>query len=179
MKTRLVLADDHKLFLEGLRALLAHEPDFEIVGEAGNGHQALALARELEPDLLLMDLSMPDCDGIEATRRIVAHNPAACVLVLTAHSDRRRTLTAIEAGAVGYLVKDVEPSHLLDAIRSAARGDSPLDPRAARALVSAISKAEQEPALSSREIEIVALVASGLKRTRSFRVSRTRVRLQS
>ena len=159
---RVLIVDDFPAVRAGLRELIGATSDIEVVGEAGSGEQAVTIARELNPDVILMDLSMPNCDGIEATRRIVAHDPAACVLVLTAHSDRKRTLGAIGAGAIGYLLKDVEPSHLLDAIRSAVRGESPFDPRAARALVSAISKAELEPALSSRESEIVALVASGL-----------------
>lgn len=159
---KVLIVDDFPAVRAGLRQLIGATSDIKVIGEAGSGEDAVSMARELNPDAILMDLSLPDCDGIEATRRIVAHDPTSCVLILTAHSDRKRTLKAIEAGAIGYILKDVEPPHLLDAIRSAVRGESPLDPRAARALVSAISKAQLGPALSDRESEIVALVASGL-----------------
>ena len=159
---KVLIVDDFPAVRAGLRQLIGATSDIKVIGEAGSGEDAVSMARELNPDAILMDLSLPDCDRIEATRRIVAHDPTSCVLILTAHSDRKRPLKAIEAGAIGYILKDVEPPHLLDAIRSAVRGESPLDPRAARALVSAISKAQLGPALSDRESEIVALVASGL-----------------
>ena len=159
---QVLVIDDYPAVRAGLRQLIGATSDMEVVGEAGCGEDAVTIARELNPDVILMDLSMPGCGGIEATRRIVAYDPAACVLVLTAHSDRKRTLQAIGAGAIGYLLKDVEPSYLLDAVRSAVRGESPLDARAARALVSALHEAEVEPVLSDRERQVVALVASGL-----------------
>ncbi len=157
-----LLVDDFQPIRSGLRQLIETTGDLRVVGEAGCGEDAIVMTRELTPDVILMDLSMPNCDGIEATRRIIAEDPTACVLVLTANTDRKRTLQAIRAGAIGYLLKDAEPSYLLDAVRSAVRGESPLDPRAARALVSALFEAELEPTLSTRELEVVALVANGL-----------------
>lgn len=157
-----LIVDDFQPIRSGLRQLIDATGDLRVVGEAGGGEDAIAMTRELTPDVILMDLSMPNCDGIEATRRIIAEDPTACVLVLTANTDRKRTLQAIRAGAIGYLLKDAEPSYLLDAVRSAVRGESPLDPRAARALVSALSEAEFKPALSDRERQVVALVATGM-----------------
>ena len=159
---RVLLVDDFPAVRTGLKQLMSGTDDIEVVGEAGTGEDAVSLADELKPDVVLMDLSLPGIDGIEATRQIITSDPGATVLVLTAHSDRKRTLSAIGAGAIGYLLKDVEPVHLLDAVRSATRGESPLDARAARALVNAIAQAEVEPELSAREREVVALVASGL-----------------
>lgn len=157
-----LVIDDFPPIRSGLRLLIDATSDLRVVGEAGCGEDAIAMTRELRPDVILMDLSMPKCDGIEATRRIIAEDPAACVLVLTANTDRKKTVQAIEAGAIGYVLKDGEPPAFLDALRSAARGESPLDPRAARALVGAISEAKLKPVLSAREFEVVALVANGL-----------------
>lgn len=161
-----LVVDDYPTLRSGLRQLIDGADDLRVVGEAGCGEEAIRMTRDLNPDVILMDLSMPNCDGIEATQRIIAEKPTACVLVLTANADRTRTVQAITAGAIGYVLKDVEPPVLLDALRSAARGESPLDPRIARALVSALvsapSEPEREPALSSREIEVLTLVAAGL-----------------
>lgn len=160
--TRVLIVDDYPAVRAGLQQLIGATSDLDVVGEAETGEEAVTIAGELNPDVILMDLSLPGIDGAEATRRILANDPTAVVLVLTAYSDRERTLGAIGAGAIGYLLKDVDPVHLLDALRSAARGESPLDPRAARALVTAIARAELEPALSPREREVVTLVAAGL-----------------
>jgi DNA-binding NarL/FixJ family response regulator len=157
-----LVVDDFPPLRSGLRQLIDATDDLRVVGEAGCGEEAISMTQELTPDVILMDLSMPNCDGIEATRRIIAEDPTACVLVLTANADRKQTVQAIAAGAIGYVLKDIDPPILLDALRSAVRGESPLDPRAARALVGAISRPEREPALSSRETEVLMLVATGL-----------------
>jgi DNA-binding NarL/FixJ family response regulator len=159
---RVLIVDDYPAVRLGLGHLIGATEDVEVVGEAGTGEDAVSMARDLGPDVVLMDLSLPGIDGIDATRQIVEHDESAAVLVLTAHSDRKRTVNAIAVGAIGYLLKDVQPTQLLEAIRAAARGESPLDARAARALVGAIAKAGSEPELSDREREVVTLVANGL-----------------
>ena len=129
---RVVLADDHAVVRRGLAGLLESTDDLEVVGVAKDGSEAVALVREHRPDVAVMDLQMPVLDGVEATRAIVAEETGTEVLVLTSFSDHARIDAAIEAGAVGYLLKDAEPEVLLDGIRAVARGESPLDPRAAR-----------------------------------------------
>jgi DNA-binding NarL/FixJ family response regulator len=159
---RLLIADDHAVVRTGLRQLAATFDDVELVGAAANGEEAVALCAEREPDVVLMDLEMPVLDGIEATRRIVAENPGVAVVVLTSFSDRDQILEALDAGAIGYLLKDAEPEELEKALRAAARGEAPLDPRAGRALLSARDAASPLDALSEREREVLALVASGM-----------------
>jgi DNA-binding NarL/FixJ family response regulator len=159
---RVVIAEDHALVRAGLTDLLGNRDDVEVVGEAGNGEEAVARAIELAPDVVLMDLSMPEVDGIEATRRIAAEAPDANVVVLTSFSDRDRILQALDAGAVGYLLKDLEPDELHRGIQAAARGESPLAPKAAHAVISARSEARPSVDLSAREREVLALVAEGL-----------------
>ena len=134
---RVLVCDDHGVVRAGLTELLATFAGIEVVGAAAGGEEAVALAAERAPDVVLMDLEMPGVDGIEATRRIVAAAPAARVVVLTSFSDRERILRALDAGAVGYLLKDAEPDELARGIRAAAAGESPLHPRAAGALLSA------------------------------------------
>jgi DNA-binding NarL/FixJ family response regulator len=159
---RVVLADDHGVIRDGLGRLIAALEDIEVVGAAADGVEAVARCAELAPDVVLMDLDMPRLDGIEATRRVLADHPGTAVLVLTSFSDRPRILGAIEAGACGYLLKDVAADEVADAIRAAARGESPLDPRAARTILTA--QAEPDPAarLSAREAEVLALLVEGL-----------------
>jgi DNA-binding NarL/FixJ family response regulator len=158
---RVVLAEDHILVRAGLVRLLATVPDIEVVGEAADGAEASSLAAETRPDVVLMDLSMPNVDGIEATREIVRANEGIHVVVLTSLTDRERILAALDAGAIGYLLKDAEPDELIRGIRAAARGESPLAPKAARALLTA--RAERESAgLSEREREVLQCVAEGL-----------------
>jgi DNA-binding NarL/FixJ family response regulator len=159
---RLLIADDHAVVRHGLAQLVATFEDVEVVGSAANGDAAVALCAERQPDVVLMDLEMPVLDGIEATRRIKAAQPDVAVVVLTSFSDRERILRALDAGAAGYLLKDVEPEELEKAIAAAARGEAPLDPKAARTLLSARSAAAPADALSDREREVLLMVAEGL-----------------
>jgi DNA-binding NarL/FixJ family response regulator len=142
--------------------LLRADPDLEVVGAAGDGAAAVALCRDERPDVVLMDLSMPGMDGVEATRQVIAEAPNAQVVVLTSFLDRDRVVDALGAGAVGYLLKDAEPHEVRDAIRAAARGESPLDPRAARTMLSAHRATGPLESLTERERQVLALVAEGL-----------------
>ena len=157
---RVLLVDDHVMIRAGLERLLEQDPGIEVVGVADRGTTALELDSELQPDVVVMDISMPDMDGIETTRRLVGERSQACVVMLTAHTDRERVLDAVDAGALGYLVKDADPATLLAGIHSAANGDAPVDPRAARAMIDARAR-PAGPALTEREIEVLALVAQG------------------
>ena len=156
-----VLADDHQLVRAGLEQLISATPDLRVVGTAADGAEAVALAESARPDVVLMDLVMPGVDGVEATRQISRSCPGVQVVVLTSFSDRERILAALDAGAVGYLLKDVEPAELLSAVRTAARGESPLDPKAARTLLTA-RKQSPRLELTPREIEVLSLVRQGL-----------------
>ncbi len=167
---RVVVVDDHQVVRAGLRMLLSRFPDLVLVGEAGDGEQALAVVAREVPDVVLMDLSMPVMDGVAATARLAAEHPEVPVVALTTFADRDHVTAAIDAGAVGYLLKDADPEALAGAIRAAARGESPLDPRAARMLLG--RRREQAPTLaggsgtgvplSARELEVLALVGQGL-----------------
>jgi len=163
---RVAIVDDHAVVRQGLAQLLGSEDDIEIVGTATNGDEAHALLSSAAPDVYLMDLSMPEVDGVEATRRILADAPGVHVVVLTSFVDRQRILDALEAGASGYLLKDGDPAQVADAVRVAAAGESPLDPKAARVLLDV--RREQQPAmaasdrLTAREREVLDLVGQGL-----------------
>jgi DNA-binding NarL/FixJ family response regulator len=159
---RVLLADDHGVIRDGLGRLIAALDDAELVAVAADGAEAVQRCAELAPDVVLMDLDMPVLDGIEATRRIVAAGGGAAVLVLTSFSDRPRIMGALEAGACGYLLKDVDAGAVADAIRAAARGEAPLDPRAARTMLDARSAPDPLAGLSEREREVLALLAEGL-----------------
>ena len=159
---RLLIADDHAVVRSGLRHLAETFEDVELVGAAEDGDEAVRLCAERQPDVVLMDLEMPVLDGIEATRRISEAQPDVAVVVLTSFSDREQILRALDAGAVGYLLKDADPEELAKAVRAAARGEAPLDPRAGRALLSARAAGSPLDALSEREREVLALVARGL-----------------
>jgi DNA-binding NarL/FixJ family response regulator len=157
---RVLAADDHPLALAGLRQLLATLDGIELVGTATGGDAAVRLAAEHAPDVVLMDLEMPDTDGVRATRELLARRPGTAVVVLTSFSDRERILAALDAGAVGYLLKDVQPDELARAIEAAAAGQAPLHPRAARELLA--RRHALEPQLSAREKEVLGLLAQGL-----------------
>jgi DNA-binding NarL/FixJ family response regulator len=159
---RVLVADDHAVVRSGLEELLRGHDDIDFVGASADGEDAVTAAIAQRPDVVLMDLQMPGVDGIEATRRLRELLPAAQVVVLTSFSDRQRIMSALEAGAIGYLLKDAEPEELLAGIRAAARGESPMAPKAARELVEAHVGRADGPQLSAREREILALVAAGL-----------------
>jgi DNA-binding NarL/FixJ family response regulator len=158
---RVLIADDHGIIRDGLSELVSTFDDVEVVGTAADGEEALRLAQSLGPDVVLMDLEMPVMDGAEATRRIVAAMPGTAVVILTSFSDRRRILGALESGALGYMLKDAAAEELERGIRTAAEGGSPLDPTAARALISARTAPDPLAGLSEREREVLTLVAKG------------------
>jgi len=158
---RVVLADDHAMVRRGLEQLLSGQPDIEVVGTAPDGAVAVALVRQTQPDVVLMDLQMPVLDGVEATKQIVADSGDTQVVVLTSFSDSERIVAAIDAGAVGYLLKDAEPEDVIEGLRAAARGESPLHPRAARQLLTARSSGPGVE-LTPRERQVLALVRAGL-----------------
>ncbi|MDA8321459.1 MAG: response regulator transcription factor [Actinomycetota bacterium] len=157
---RVLLADDHPVVREGLRGMLASEPDIEVVGEAGSGPEAVALAGRLRPDVVLMDLRMPGGDGVDATRQLAG----TTVVVLTTYDSDADILRAVEAGAAGYLLKDTPRAALADSVRAAARGETVLTPAVAGRLLGRMRADRAEPAdrLTARETEVLALVARGL-----------------
>jgi DNA-binding NarL/FixJ family response regulator len=160
---RVLLVDDHSLVRAGLQQLVDAASDLEVVGAAADGAEALRLVAELTPDVVVMDLSMPVMDGIEATRRLAVSHPDVQVVVLTSFSEGERVREALDAGAVGYLLKDSEPHDLLDGIRAVRRGEAPLDSRAAGAMLRAGRRQVRNGAdLTDREQEVLALVARGL-----------------
>lgn len=156
-----LISDDHAIVRAGLAQLLGTTTDLALVGEAADGVTAVRLAAELEPDVVLMDLSMPDIDGVQATACIVAHNPNTHVLVLTSFSDQARILSALEAGAEGYLLKHSPPEVIFAGIREVVRGGSPLDPKAARVLLTNRRAAESGVHLTGREREVLRMVGDG------------------
>jgi DNA-binding NarL/FixJ family response regulator len=159
---RVLVVDDHGVLRDGLGRVIAGQEGMELVGSAANGAEAVELCRVREPDVVLMDLEMPIMDGIEATLAIAAQSPAAAVLVLTSFADRRRILDALDAGAVGYLLKDSSAEDVVRGVRAAADGGSPLDPRAARTLLEASAAADPLDGLSPREREVLGLLLEGL-----------------
>jgi DNA-binding NarL/FixJ family response regulator len=159
---RVLIADDHAIVRTGLSQLLGTADDIELVGAAGDGAEAATMATELRPDVVLMDLSMPGTDGIAATERIVAANPEAHVLVLTSFSDQARILDALQAGAEGYLLKHSEPEVILAGIRQIVSGGSPLDPKAARVLLTNRRAPGPDTKLTDREQEVLDMVGAGL-----------------
>ena len=157
---RVLLVDDHAIVRRGLEQLLSGVADIEVVATAADGAAALEAIARTEPDVVLMDLQMPGMDGVEATRRIVAAG-GPDVLVLTSFSDAERILAALDAGAVGYLLKDAEPEAVIEGVRAVSRGESPLHPRAARELLGARRTAPTGD-LTPRELEVLSLVRAGL-----------------
>jgi len=160
---RILLVDDHALVRQGLTALLSGAPDLEVVAAVADGPSAVAAATELRPDVVLMDLSMPAMDGIVATRAVLASCPTARVVVLTSFCENARIIAALDAGAVGYLLKDTEPEDVVRGVRDAAAGHAPVSSRAATALLPGQSTGRTRAAdLSPREREVLSLVAVGL-----------------
>jgi DNA-binding NarL/FixJ family response regulator len=166
---RVLIVDDHEIVREGLQTLLANEEDFDVVGMAGNGADAVVLAEAKTPDVILMDLLMPGLDGIEATRHILSNHPATRVLVLTSFADDQRVRDAIRAGATGYLLKDILKADLLRALRDAALGRPALHPDVQQHLMrevagktaSAQRQALPHANLTEREVDILRLIAGG------------------
>lgn len=159
---RVLVVDDHAVVRDGIARLLASADGIEVAGTAGDGAEAVDLVAATAPDVVLMDLSMPGVDGVEATRRIVETHPGVRVVVLTTFSDRDRILAAVEAGASGYLLKDAGPDDVLAGVRAAAAGGAPLDPKAARVLLDTRQAARPGRGLSGREREVLRLLATGM-----------------
>jgi len=162
---RILIVDDHAIIRKGLLALLAEIDDFEVVGEAENGRQAVDLAATTEPDVVLMDIVMPEMDGIEATQQITRQQPEARVLALTSFASDDKLFPAIKAGALGYLLKDSDPEALIQAIRQVHRGEPSLHPRIARKVLQELGRPSPQPpaaeSLTAREVEVLRSVAQG------------------
>jgi NarL family two-component system response regulator LiaR len=165
----ILLADDHVLLREGTRELLEHEGDMEVVGEAGDGEEAVRLTADLHPDIVIMDIAMPKLNGIEATKRIKSVHSDSAVLVLSAYDDDQYVFAVLEAGAAGYLLKDVPFDELVEAIRAVNAGESILHPAIARKVLNRFASPGGKPAaeavldqLSDREMEVLRLAAKGL-----------------
>src|SRR5215831_6330530 len=161
MAIRVLLVDDHSVVRKGLRTFLAYDTELDVVGEAADGAEALSLAQELKPDVVLMDLLMPGMDGITATAAIRRALPETEVLALTSVLEDASVVGAIRAGAIGYLLKDTQADALCQAIKAAAAGQVQLTPKAAARLVQAISAPESPEALTERETEVLQLLAQG------------------
>jgi two-component system response regulator NreC len=166
MSIQILIVDDQGLLRAGLRALLSAEPDLEVVGEANDGQEALDLAGALQPEVILLDISLPDVDGIEVTRRLKRATPAAKVLIITVHEDNSLLQEAIKAGAAGYIVKRAVESELIDAIRAVQRGDLYIHPSMTRSLLGDLSprQVSEDPPLETltpRELDVLHLIAKG------------------
>ncbi|MFC4008492.1 response regulator [Nonomuraea purpurea] len=157
---RLLIVDDHPVVRDGLSSMFARDPEFEVLGEAADGAEAVRLAQTLRPDVILMDLRMPGMDGVSAIRKLAEQASEARVLVLTTYDTDSHVLPAIEAGATGYLLKDAPRDELLRAVRAASRGEAVLAPSVAALLMSRVRRPAPGP-LSPREIEVLQLVAAG------------------
>jgi DNA-binding NarL/FixJ family response regulator len=168
-RIRVLLADDHALFREGLAGIISAQPDFEVVGEAGDGLEALVKARELVPDLILMDIGMPGCDGLEATRRIKQKLPAVTIVMLTVRDEEEKLFEAIKNGAQGYLLKNMRSQEILALLRGAVQGEAAITPALAGRMLEEFRRLsqetpwapEEEAALTRRELEVLGLVAEG------------------
>ena len=163
----MVLVDDHQIVRQGVRALLETQPDITIVGEASSGEEGVRLCADQAPDVVLMDLVMPGMNGVEATRQIKQQSPRTQVIVLTSYHEDEHILPAIKAGALSYLLKDVSPAELLDAVRKAARGETTIHPRVAAKMMQALHGSDEKEEssfadLSRREIEVLRLIAEGM-----------------
>ena len=168
-KTTILIADDHPLFRRSVRAVLENESDFEIVGEASDGVEAVRLADEVQPDVVLMDITMPELDGLEATRQIKAKRPEIAVLVLTIHSDEQHAVEILGAGAAGYLTKSVFGEEIVHAIRGVISGEMVLSPTIGKRLLELAARYPLKPAilpdgekLSTKEVQVIKLAARGM-----------------
>lgn len=150
---RVLLADDHELFREGLAGLIDAQPDLQVVGKAGDGLEALTLARDLNPDLIVMDISMPVCDGLEATRLIHKRFPQTRILMLTVHEGDEKLFEAVKAGACGYLLKSVRSEAFVRGVRAAIAGEAPLPPRLAGRLLDEFARLARQPAASDESLQ--------------------------
>ena len=162
---RVVIADDHAIMREGLAMLLAARDDIEVVGQAADGDAAVALVDSVGADVVLMDISMPEVDGVAATRRLYELHPETSVVMLTTFADSSRVMECLEAGAVGYLLKDAPPADVVAGVVAAAHGGSPLDPRVARSLVEAQRRApvpRSDVQLTDKQRQVLDLVAEGM-----------------
>jgi len=168
-RIKVLIADDHALVRDGTRRILEAERDIEVVGEAGDGEEAVALASTLKPDVAIIDIDMPRLDGIEATRQVKALRPETAILILTAYSDDQFVYSLLEAGAAGYLLKSIRSPELVDAVRALQAGESVLHPTIARKVLNRFvsssekaKKGEPSEALTQREMDILRLVTRGL-----------------
>jgi DNA-binding NarL/FixJ family response regulator len=158
---RLLLVDDHEMVRAGLRTFLGLQPDMEVVGEAGSGEQALALVPRLGPEIVLLDLVLPGMSGLDVVRRLRAAHPGVKVVVLTSYSGEDSVLPAVRAGVAGYLLKDVGPGELADALRAVHAGGASLDPSVAATVMSSVSAPDPAGSLTPRELEVLRLIARG------------------
>jgi DNA-binding NarL/FixJ family response regulator len=170
-RSRILLADDHDLFREGLAGLINVQPDLLVAGQASDGLEALTLARDLRPDLIVMDIKMPVCDGLEATRLVRSEWPEARILILTIHDEDEKLFEAIKAGACGYLLKNTSSTEFLSGVRGALSGEAPLPPKLAKRLLDEFSRlanrpthqtaSAESPDLTPREREVLQQIADG------------------
>jgi DNA-binding NarL/FixJ family response regulator len=179
MTVRVLIVDDHPVVRDGLRGMLQGQPDLEVVADVANGHQALAAVARHNPDVVLMDLRMPELDGVQATRRLRADHPSVRVLVLTTYDTDTDIVHAIEAGATGYLLKDAPREQVFEAVRAAARGETVLAPAVAAKLMNRMRAAPDHDQLTDRELDVLRLVAQGLTNraiARRLRISEATVK---
>jgi len=169
VKTRILIADDHAMLREGMRNLIKQEKDFDLVGEAADGEEAVRLAAKLKPDIIIMDIVMPKLNGVEATKQIKQVSPSSALLILTAYSDIRYIVGLLEAGACSYLLKNSPAKEIVRAIRAVRSGESVLDPDVTRKLVQRLASLTKSPGeskasglLTAREMEILKLASRGI-----------------